>query len=224
MAAVKFFESEQLRVFSDLPSDEIVTKVAESFVPAAPAPRVPESKDAWTTERDALLKTLREKSFAGWPMEGCCPVEVSGPPAFSAEKEGVRFAAWDFESQHDVRLRLYLAHRAGLKPEELDLVVVNALDAEGWTKFLAAYQGVFAAQLAGETLPAADAAEWDSTKKMFAAQKWSMAYVAPRGIGPTAWDQTPKKQTQHRRRFQLLGQTLDGMRVWDVRRPCRRCG
>jgi hypothetical protein len=37
-------------------------------------------------------------------------------------------------------------------------------------------------------------------------------------VGPTAWDKSEKKQTQHQRRFYLLGQTLDGMRVWDVRR------
>jgi hypothetical protein len=45
-----------------------------------------------------------------------------------------------------------------------------------------------------------------------------MAYVAPRGVGPTAFDQSEKKQVQNRRRFYLLGQTLDGMQVYDVRR------
>jgi hypothetical protein len=48
--------------------------------------------------------------------------------------------------------------------------------------------------------------------------KWVMAYVAPRGVGPTAWDQSERKQIQHRRRFYLLGQTLDGMQTWDARR------
>ena len=37
-------------------------------------------------------------------------------------------------------------------------------------------------------------------------------------FGPTAWDQTSFQQTQHRRRFFLLGQTLEGMQVWDTRR------
>jgi hypothetical protein len=46
----------------------------------------------------------------------------------------------------------------------------------------------------------------------------AIVWVAPRGVGPTAWTTDPKKQTQIRRRFALLGQTLDGMRVWDVRR------
>jgi len=45
--------------------------------------------------------------------------------------------------------------------------------------------------------------------------------VAPRGIGPTVWDHNPRKRVQIRRRFMQLGQTLDGMRVWDVRRAAQ---
>jgi hypothetical protein len=45
-----------------------------------------------------------------------------------------------------------------------------------------------------------------------------MAYVCPRGIGPTAWTGSEKQQTQRLRRFYLLGQTLDGMQTWDIRR------
>ena len=48
----------------------------------------------------------------------------------------------------------------------------------------------------------------------------TMAFVAfaPRGIGPSAWTGDAREQVQIRRRFMLLGQTLDGMRVWDIRR------
>jgi hypothetical protein len=53
---------------------------------------------------------------------------------------------------------------------------------------------------------------------MFTSFKWGMAYICPRGIGPTAWTGSEKAQTQRLRRFYLLGQTLDGMRVWDIRR------
>jgi hypothetical protein len=42
------------------------------------------------------------------------------------------------------------------------------------------------------------------------------AVIAVRGIGPTAID--PKRETHLKRRYALLGQTLDGMRAWDVRR------
>jgi hypothetical protein len=46
----------------------------------------------------------------------------------------------------------------------------------------------------------------------------SMAYIAPRGIGLSAWTPNDRGQIQIRRRFMLLGQTLDTMRVWDIRR------
>ena len=48
-------------------------------------------------------------------------------------------------------------------------------------------------------------------------EKAVYAYFAPRGVEPTKWNQDPKKWPQIRRRFMLLGQTLDGMRVWDIR-------
>lgn len=39
---------------------------------------------------------------------------------------------------------------------------------------------------------------------------------APRGVGPTAFNPAERKQVQIRRRFMLLGQTLEGMQLWDV--------
>jgi dienelactone hydrolase len=49
----------------------------------------------------------------------------------------------------------------------------------------------------------------------------AVAYFAPRGLGGDAWTGDAKKQTQIRRRFMLLGQTLDSMRVWDIRQAIR---
>jgi hypothetical protein len=70
--------------------------------------------------------------------------------------------------------------------------------------------------LKDEDLPPADAAAWQSLKKMVGASPWAMTYFAPRGVGPTALDQSEKKQTQNRRRFYLLGQTLDSARAYDI--------
>src|SRR6185436_7149660 len=65
--------------------------------------------------------------------------------------------------------------------------------------------------------PEPQSTSFDMLKRLLA-QKPVLAYVAPRGVGTTAWSGDAKKQTQIRRRFMLLGQTLDGMRVWDIRR------
>jgi dienelactone hydrolase len=53
-------------------------------------------------------------------------------------------------------------------------------------------------------------------------QDEAVAVVFPRGVGPTRWAEagTPA-ETHIRRRFPLVGQTLEGGRVWDVRRAVR---
>jgi dienelactone hydrolase len=50
---------------------------------------------------------------------------------------------------------------------------------------------------------------------------FATAFFAPRGLGDDAWTGDAKKQVQIRRRFMLLGQTLDSMRVWDIRQAIR---
>ena len=213
--AVKFFPPEQLKVFDKLPSDELNTKIDETFVAAAPTPVPPADQEAWEKQRDGWLQQLGDKVFRGWPVSGS-PLDLK--EAFNVEADGVRLRAFDFVSQQGITLRLYLASRAKL--DKADLVVVNPLDAAGWNEFLATYRPAFAEQLKAEAPDSESQAtgDWPSTKKMFELFPWSMAYVAPRGIGPTAWDQSAKKQTQHRRRFYLLGQTLEEMQCWDIRR------
>jgi hypothetical protein len=211
LAAKKYFAPEQLRVFSQLPADELNTKIHESFVPAAklaePAP----------AQRDQLLAALREKCLAGWPMEN---LPLDARRVFSTKREGVRFSAWDFTSQPGVTLRLYVAEHPWKRNRSVE---VEVLARAAWEKWLAAATVAFTQGLAEELAGAgkvleADAAGFDDWKKRLAAGGTALAWFAPRGVGLTAWSGDEKKQTQIRRRFMLLGQTLDGMRVWDIRR------
>lgn len=211
--AVKFFEPPQLKVFDQLPADQRNTEIHESFVPAAEPPPVPADAAAWQSLRDGWRTALLEKSFRAWPTASCA---LDAAKALSADREGLHLEAWDFTSQEAIRLRLYLVHRAGLdKPE---CVVLNVLDDQAWQEFLGAMRPAFEAELQGEPLPPADQASFKQMAEAVRNSAQVQAYLAPRGVGPTAWDQSERKQTQHQRRFYLLGQTLDGMRVWDVRR------
>jgi hypothetical protein len=49
------------------------------------------------------------------------------------------------------------------------------------------------------------------------AERALVAFLAPRGVLSSPWMGNPNKVTQIRRRYMLLGQTLDSMRVWDIR-------
>jgi dienelactone hydrolase len=212
-AAVKLFEPKQLKVFAQLPADALNGRIHETFVPLAAPPSVPTSAAVWQRQRNAWMAALREKSFRGWPAASG-PLDVK--PAFSVSRQGIRFSAVDFTSQANIRLRLYLAQRDGLdRPER---IVLHALDEGAWTSWLAAMRPAFAAELSTETLPEADPAAFTTLRERLQSRPVTLAFVAPRGIGPTAWDADERKQTHIRRRFVLLGQTLDGMRVWDLRR------
>jgi hypothetical protein len=207
--AIKFFEPEQLKVFEELPADEINTKIHESFVPKKQQPAENSAR------QQALLKTLREKSFGGWPTQEQAGL-LNIKKVFLAERHGIRLSAFDFTSQPHVRLRLYIAHRSGVKRPEK--VVLNVPDEQQWKQWLAAMRIGFAGELKDETLPEPNEETFKHIQQKLKDNNLILAFAAPRGIGLTAWNPDERKQTQIRRRFMLLGQTLEGMRVWDVRR------
>jgi dienelactone hydrolase len=168
-AAKKGIGPEQLQVFkTGLPADAINARVHETFVPTAPAPKVPESAEAWAKQRDAWMEGLKEKCFRGWPEDGGGPLDV---------KEAAPGVV-EFSSQPHVRLTLKLTPAATGAPRRVVLHVGEP-----------ATQG-----------------------------QGMRASLAPRGTGDAAWSGDDKKQIQVRRRFMLLGQTVEGMQVWDVRR------
>jgi hypothetical protein len=56
-------------------------------------------------------------------------------------------------------------------------------------------------------------------RAMMEKEKIAFAAVAPRGVGVGRWAEPGSfEDRMNRRRFALVGQTLDGQRVWDVRR------
>ncbi len=221
MAAKPFFDPVQLAVFpkDGLPEDQINTTIQETFIPKAEAPKPPASKEVWNKQKTAWKQLLEDRCFRGWPTKEFPTGEKLGlKEVFSVAKDGIRLSAYDFTSQNAVRLRLYLAHREGLKPQDLELTVLNVLDDKGWKEFVASMRTGFPQQFVAEIPVEKDEEEFAQTRKMIASFKWAMAYVAPRGQGPNAWNSEERKQTHIRRRFMLLGQTWDGMQVWDVRR------
>jgi dienelactone hydrolase len=211
--ATNFFQPEQLKVFDKPPADARNTHIHETFVPRAEwPPGTPTAAD-----RERLLALLKEKTFRAWPTE---PEPLFLTKAFSVTHDGVRLQAWDFRSQPEIPLRLYLIGRASLqKTREVSLAVLDETD---WSQWLGAMTPAFATELSAESHGTAPVALAESRfAALLASTQTSdrfMAFVAPRGIGLTGWTTAPTKRIQIRRRFMLLGQTLDSMRVWDIRR------
>jgi len=214
-AAVKMFEPEQLKVFERLPADSLNLKIQESFVPRAETPAAPQSIEQWAKQRDSWLTGLKQKCFRGWPDES---ERLELITSFSQESHGISFRAYDFDSQSNVPLRLFVMNRAGLKTPRA--LVLDVLDEDDWQRWAVKVQSVFGKQLGGSSgdTAQADVTNLDEFILPVLTNNQVMAWFAPRGIGPTAWSHDEKKQIQIRRRFMLLGQTLDSMRVWDIRR------
>lgn len=212
----RIFEPAELKVLDEIPSNERNTYMDEYFTRRIPRTlKVPESKSDWAAKQSLILSRLKTRTFRGWPSTS---EDLNASEDFRMEKDGIAFSRWSFDSQTAIRLPLYLATPAGVELSDLDLLVVNPLDEEDWFTFLTQIGSAFPEAFAGMDLPDLDSDRYDSEKGMHASQKWGMAYLSVRGIGPTAWTSDEKEQTHIRRRFALLGQTLDSMRIWDIRR------
>ena len=207
IAAKKFFTLEQVRVFQTLPADAINTNIAETFVPFAK----PEKKSA-----DELRALLREKVFAGWPEQNV-PLETK--KILSVQRGDLRLSAWEFTSQQNVPLRIYLVEDT---TTNADMVELNILDENSPPMWLHALRAGFGVALADE--PAKTDMIQNIVSPLVGLQgrlrssHSALGWVAPRGVGLTTFSGDEKALTRIRRRFMLLGQTLDGMRVWDIRR------
>jgi hypothetical protein len=104
---------------------------------------------------------------------------------------------------------------------------VTVLDEQEWPAWLAAMQSSFPDALTNELDIASSLAKPGSTDSnpgtppTLPAPGRALVWFAPRGIGLSAWYPDERHHTHIRRRFMLLGQTLDGMRVWDIHRALR---
>jgi hypothetical protein len=180
---------------------------------------VPASKEEWNKQTQTWKKQLEEHCFRGWPTEEFPPGEgLDLKEAFSVAKNGTRFLGYDFTSQNGIRLRLYLIHPDGLEMKVFENLILVSLDDEGWHKFVGSMQPTFPKQFSGEIAGENNEEFLENIRSvnMLVPSLW--AFVAPRGVGPTAWKQDERTQTQIQRRFMLMGQTWHGMQVWDVRR------
>lgn len=210
------FTPQQLKVFDRLPADERNTTIHDSFIkPAVVEPPASQVTVAWWDKQKAeWMRALRDKVFRGWPEK---PPSLNLKLAADVTHDGLRLRAFDFTSQEGVDLRLWLLTAA--KVEKLTLVVLNVLDESGFAEWASDLGPAFQAALLLELPPALNAERLASNRKTLEKQQWAFAAVAPRGIGPTRWAKDGSPEDIHvRRRFALVGQTLDGQRVWDVRR------
>jgi dienelactone hydrolase len=215
------FTPQQLKVLDRVPDDAANATIHETFLrPAAPElPHVPDvARQWWAGKSQEWRRALSERVFAGWaqnppPLQECFAADVA--------QDGLRLRAFDFTSEEEVPLRLWLL--TAEKVEKPSLIMLTAADEPDWRGWVSELGPAFQAALLEKNAVPFDQAKFEQNRRTLEFYKWGYALIAPRGVGPTRWAnaETIKGQSvprQVRRRFALLGQTLDGQRVWDVRR------
>lgn len=213
----KRFKPMELRVFDRLPEGRVNEAVHDVFVkPAAvELPRNPAvAKEWWAGRKPELMAALREQVFGGWAKN---PPPLAVAVAADATHDGIRLRAIDYLSESAVPLRMWIMTPAKADPPAE--VIVSVLDESGWDRWCADLGPDFAVGLQRTDKLKRNDAQFAQNRAAMERNRWAFAAVVPRGIGPTRWAEPGSKDdVQIRRRFPLIGQTLDGQRVWDVRR------
>jgi len=188
--AVRFFDPTQLKVFSELPVDQVNTRIDEIFVPAAEALSADQILERQELLPVEFLARLSDRCFRAWPPveEVSRAVIVNAVDAAPVDAEPSQVSQITFESQPFVSLRLDIRHPTAVALTDLREVTLHVGSGESQQN---------PAEL---TIPGTQA----------------RIAVRPGSFGP--WRGNEAKQIQIARRFQLLGMTIDGMRVWDIRR------
>lgn len=187
MAAVKLFAPEQLRVFSTLPADQRNTTIDEFFVPAAAPTRNPPSPEL-----------LREKVFAAWPED-----DFSAPALLSRQTyEGLTVQRFSVPVQPDLDLPLWVVNSGRTRPHQ---IILQILDESTWTNSSEA------------SLWTCEPSSLKPTLRESIAPRTAIAYFAPRAVANESWRTDPKYRITLRRQHMLLGETVDSMRVFDIR-------
>ncbi len=215
-----------LKVFNRLPGDAINNAIHERFrrparheIPAA----APVARAWWSGKASELKQALVERVFRGWPQR---PPELNSRLIPAVTHDGIRVQAWDFVSEEEVPLRVWLVQATETKtPKE---IVATVVDESGWLEWVADLGPAFRDVLysggnpAPRPYPAQNAGRFHQLRQTLQQQQWAYAIVTPRDVGRTRWKKTPgpKGSFDHhvRRRFYLLGQTLEGQQIWDIRR------
>ncbi len=212
--AEKLFTPQQLKVFEKLPADEITSKCYENFTQLA--------VDSAGFEPQKAMALLQTKTFGGWPA-ATAPANVR--QVATTETDGVRLTVHEFDSESGIRLRFYLAQPTAAAPKALH---IETVDEQNWQQQLqlakAGFASAFSEELARagvdpkSPVPPQLKKQFDGWMRYVRDHQAAYITFAPRGVGMTALGGEKRYQTQMRRRFMLLGETLASSQVWDVHR------
>jgi dienelactone hydrolase len=209
--AIKRHAPRELKVFAEIPSDEIVTKIDESFVPSFRPASGPPDAARWPSQRDAWFKALQSDCFRAWPKDAR-PPDVKETAA--EVHEGMRLTRHEFASEAAVNLQLWLlqnepARRRGDQPR----LRLYLLDGETARATGNSAPGEFLDALRKSPQGASFVAE---SEALVRAGGGALFFTPRRAADANGAALSERKMTQLRRRLHLIGESLESEQVWDI--------
>jgi dienelactone hydrolase len=207
-----------LKVLKETPKDAINERIAETFVPRAtwnPANKLATFAEAseWNEQTVQFANNWIRQSFSGWEKQ-FSPMNVKERDPITVG--GVTYHRYEFESEPGIGIQLIT-----VVPEtgEIKRIVLEVLDDQSWNEWLGPLDFSSQWTVAGMNALRKPSARFVKHVEEVRKSGVAFAVILPRGVGPTRWaDPGTTDDTHIRRRFALLGQTLEGQQVWDVRR------
>ncbi|MEZ6091602.1 MAG: acetylxylan esterase [Pirellulaceae bacterium] len=211
--ARKAHDPKDLQVFVEgLPDDERVTDAHEWFVDTPAQAEPPADAKAWDKMRRTWLERLSSVPGALTPLDrlNITSTHVNQTNAVN----DVSFMWLEFNTASPLRLFAISATTDGKAPVQQARLCIGTAS-EGQVRFT----------LQGKTF------RYDSEARAFAEPKsvadavkqvdQPVLFVMLQGVGPTRWDESRKETVQLRRRLQLVGESLDAIRVSEIRNLIR---
>ncbi len=211
--AVKFFDPEALRVFDQLPTDAVNARIDESFVPLAPSVFEQLESASLPDLEGRYQEILRSQIFEFWPWEE----EPMMEEVESSERDNTEVTLYQLKTDEHTKLPIFHIENSGQSADQESQVIV--LDDTNWSAWAEYLDAFFPEHSLWKDL-GLDQSQQDEVQELIDVGG-SIYLISARGIGPAQFHGSDSKQVHIKRRFYLLGQSLDAMQTWDLKQALR---
>ena len=202
---LKPFSKEQLKVFDLLPDDEVNTSIDSFFVKQSDRFHDVLAQNSWEDAKESWKESLSDEVFRNWPKLDFIPTlkEVQRSKAGSQE-----CVLYQVRTDAKTYLPVYWIKSKASKHKTVRVII---MDETSWASWKLALSNAFPdLSLFNGELDVAlkDVSVLD--------QEDDLVIITVRGAGPTKYAKKELTLTQIKRRFYLMGQTLEQMQTWDI--------
>lgn len=207
LAARKYLEPEKLRALDKMPENEINTSIDEKFVPAAPPLSTQLKNSEYRVKAVEWKKQLREHVFRAWPENDTYHLAKTGELK-SAE---FQLEIYHFRSEENIDLPLLILKNRGTTDKN---PIIQIIDDSTWINLKYFLQEEFGEhELWSEKSPGKPDPQFAAALR----SGGNVAFLPMRGSGIASYRVDERSFTHIRRRYFLLGETLESVQTYDIR-------